>query len=273
VQGQGIEFGDVAQVLEDCLLWLIQSRARREGGAPPQGLITNEETIEEAIRLLYDYTHDPTWIPHWISQMEFINSRIQRDNPPGAMLGELKNRIEFLNWRIAQTLRPAEQSLGIRQQWELNRLKGMLAACKEGKAFAEPEPPSFAVNWELLAPSGDGWQQIVAYIESLEEFKHTKRDENRLAFLYEEKPDMRFVGTSGFRGYIGFIFHRSKHVILENPFVGNALYALPSEEWRELSKLSKTELLDRPDVERVIHPDDKCKWPRKLQRCLSRWGV
>jgi len=272
-QRQDIEFRVVARALEDSLSWLIQSRVRRDGVAPPPRLTTKEESIEKGIFLLYDYTHDPTWIPHWKSQIEFIDGQIHRENPTGGMLGELLNRIAFFEWRITETMLPAEGLLGLRQQRELNRLKRMLSAWKAGTVFTESESPLLTVNWELLAPAGDGWSQIVAYNDSLEQFKHVERDDNRLLYLHEETPDMRFVGRSGFDGYVGFIFHRSSYVLLESAFVGNALYALPSNEWRELSKLSKTELRARPDVIYVIHPDDKIKWIRNLGKHLLRWKI
>jgi hypothetical protein len=147
------------------------------------------------------------------------------------------------------------------------------AAKKQANEVAESELPIESLNWHLLEPSGDGWAEIMAYCNSLEQYKHVERHDQRLRYLNQEKPDKRYVGTEGFDGYVVFVFNRSEYAILENAFVGNALYALPCANWRELSKLSKTELMSHPDVMRVIHPEGDIGWSEALHQHLHRWII
>jgi hypothetical protein len=227
------------------------------------------------IRQLYDYLHDPSWIPHWKGQIEYIEGVLCREKWTGQGLAVVTNQVAFLQWRINQTMRLPEYGLGLRQNWQLTRLKGMLEAWLDGKLFFEPETPVFQVSWELLEPSGDGkyWQQIVAYNDAASISIKERRNDLRLKLLDEQKPDMIFRGTAGFAGYWVFIFDRGKAALLDSAFLGNALYYMPSSKWHELSKLSKTQLLTSHTdvVQKIVHPH--AGWPRKLRRHLVSWGI
>jgi hypothetical protein len=63
----------------------------------------------------------------------------------------------------------------------------------------------------------------------------------RYALLEQLKPQAYVSGTSGFNRYFGAQF-KDNLVVFENLEYGNAIYAM-SENWAELSKLSRTDLL------------------------------
>ena len=87
-----------------------------------------------------------------------------------------------------------------------------------------------------------------------------------MEILAKAKPDAAFMGEKQFDGYCAFIFIGEEVAFLESPIVGNALYIMSSADWKELSKLSKTELLTQHafEVDRIIHLD--IGWSRKLVR-------
>jgi hypothetical protein len=274
-QRQDVGFADIARHVETSLRWLVEtSRFRRDGSALPEQLVSWKATLQAMIFHLYDYLHDPTWIPHWKARIEIIENAICRDKTTQA-LAELKNHKDFLQWRIDQNMQLAAQGLGHRQYWQLLRFKGLLAAWERGEAFDEFDIPAIPVNWELLEPSGDGnfWPKIFAYNNDLRQFIKERRDDSRLKILNDQKPNMVFCGRSGFDGYLVFIFDRGKIALLEGAFLGNALYVMPSSKWHELSKLSKTELLTshQADVRRIVHPSTR--WASTLRRHLVSWGI
>jgi len=85
-------------------------------------------------------------------------------------------------------------------------------------------------------------------------FPQLRLDESRLRYAYELKPERIYCGAGEFDGYLAFQFAWTSHILLECPMEGNAAYIF-RDEWRTLSRLSKTELLQhyRGNVSRVIH--------------------
>ena len=152
-----------------------------------------------------------------------------KDNP--------KNGGDYIHYRAVQRLRRDLEDL----------LKGRLAG-----------PPIEKVPWRLLPPpeAGEaGLEKMLTDIRSL--LPGVRLEGARLEFAYDLGPVRIYVGLGEFEGYLAFLFERTDHVLLECPMGGNAAYIF-REDWRILSRLSKTELLNyhTSEVDRVIHDPD-----------------
>jgi hypothetical protein len=88
-------------------------------------------------------------------------------------------------------------------------------------------------------------------------------DLERLENIFTLEPRRVYEGLHDFREYLAFEFD-SNLAILDSPIVGNALYLLRGD-WRELSRLSKSELLQShlALVTRLVHKGD---WFGRAQR-------
>lgn len=122
------------------------------------------------------------------------------------------------------------------------------------------------VDWELLAPGSV--ERVLAQLA-----RHRSASEERMRVAGERLRtldrlghDGFIIGTGGFSNYFGARF--GPHlVVLENLEYGNALYAF-EENWENLSKLSRSELIRRrdPQVHRIPHLPGWQSAIRKLLR-------
>ena len=109
-------------------------------------------------------------------------------------------------------------------------------------------------NWELLPP---GVRTIA--LTSIKREKESKK---------KKRPDYNqiFVGSGGFTGYYAFVFKNT--CFLENGYYGNATYVVPNDKWKELSQLSKQEVLSTTDViDKVNHTSD---WFDKIDILMNK---
>jgi hypothetical protein len=111
------------------------------------------------------------------------------------------------------------------------------------------------VSWEILPPGKHPFPELVKHFERLQKGEAgSSIDEERLRKLCEFELTDTYTGSDDFRRYIVFDYSRYGFAILECPFVGNAVYILIGD-WKELSRLSKAELLnlDARDTMRITH--------------------
>jgi hypothetical protein len=81
------------------------------------------------------------------------------------------------------------------------------------------------------------------------------------------KPDIRAVGMGGFTGYVIYIFTAKHIAVLESIRYGNASYVIASDNWEELSKMTKQQLLSNSLVnQREIHTK---AWFAAIKRLLG----
>jgi hypothetical protein len=122
------------------------------------------------------------------------------------------------------------------------------------------------VEWELFPPeererlfkkflSGKGVDK-----NKIEIYKE------RLDFLKSLKPILYVYGKTGLGYYLGAKI-KEDLVVFENQKYGNAIYVM-FEEWKVLSKFSRTELLTRPSLnyQRVVHTGD---WQKKVRNIIK----
>ena len=126
--------------------------------------------------------------------------------------------------------------------------------------------PITRLNWKILPQGRYPWNvfknNIQPIISNLRE--NRKRIINRrLEKITSFNPNFVAVGTAGFKGYMIFGFENKDFFILESIYTGNATYVL-GENWEEISKLSKDEILNQDlHQERIIHYQN---WESEIDR-------
>lgn len=125
--------------------------------------------------------------------------------------------------------------------------------------------------WKLL-PSGEPMTDVInRYTQSItKKYPSRAHDSKRITKILSLKPDKAYIGHEEFDGYIVFIFDQYTCAVLECPWLGNALYLLDKNHWGELSKLSKSVLLNSNHVQvrRLIH-DSNGFWFTRLKYALK----
>lgn len=121
------------------------------------------------------------------------------------------------------------------------------------------------VNWKILPP--DIKIEVTRKIEQEKNNKERKRkdyNQERINYMESKKPTERYEGTDGFQGYYAYIF--KKYCILESPRYGNASYVVERNNWRELSKLTKKQLINSGKlIKRIEH---KALWFEDIKTYL-----
>ncbi|MFF2015726.1 hypothetical protein [Paenibacillus sp. NPDC058177] len=120
------------------------------------------------------------------------------------------------------------------------------------------------VNWEILPPGELNIERNINFLIS--KFRNPTKEiqeiiADRINFFESLNPIQYIVGESKFSQYIGAMI-KEDLVLLENVRYGNAIYIL-FENWKELSKLSKTELLNsnHRNFVRITH---RGNWKNKV---------
>ncbi|UAL53508.1 hypothetical protein [Metabacillus dongyingensis] len=124
------------------------------------------------------------------------------------------------------------------------------------------------VEWELLPPGEDNKEKnINSFVKNHRNPNQKLRDlyADRIEFFESLKPKNYIKGSNQFSSYFGALL-TDECVILENANYGNAVYIF-FEDWKELSKLSRTELLSNWDkeFERITH---RGNWKNKINNVL-----
>lgn len=125
-------------------------------------------------------------------------------------------------------------------------------------------------NWEILPPG----VKAKALAKKIEDKLTKKKKKNsfeqyRLDVLNSYKPEQIVIGTGGFFGYYAYLF--SSTCFLESGTYGNATYIIPKEDWENLSKLSKFELLKTDNViKKVIHNQD---WESEISIIMKNYKI
>lgn len=123
------------------------------------------------------------------------------------------------------------------------------------------------VAWEIFPP-GTRQNDLAKIIDNnkTSDKEYVERVEDRYAFLKSQNPTDIIKGNSGMRHYFGAKFSDNL-VVFENTDYGNAVYVL-FEEWEALSKLSRTEIQNRPENEYVRIPHGK-NWKQSLSLLIK----
>ncbi|WP_159562624.1 MULTISPECIES: hypothetical protein [unclassified Exiguobacterium] len=127
------------------------------------------------------------------------------------------------------------------------------------------------VEWEIFPPGQKNFEKNIQRLISkhrnpLKRFIDIYSD--RMEFFEELKPIRYISGTNSFSSYFGAQITENL-VVLESASYGNAIYIL-FEEWEELSKMSRTELLnsENRNFERVTHTGN---WKNKVRNAMGNY--
>ncbi len=175
----------------------------------------------------------------------------------------------LIRFRVDQPLPRNSKSFVVDLNFNIRLLKEAVGTAQVYSADMSDE--EFAkikrVDWELLPPGSA--DRVVAQLATRpgvsEERMHVAGE--RLQTLDRLGHDGFIVGTGRFSNYFGVKFGQ-RLVALENLEYGNALYVF-EENWEELSKLSRTELIRRrdPQVHRIPHVPG---WQSAIRKLLRR---
>jgi hypothetical protein len=123
------------------------------------------------------------------------------------------------------------------------------------------------LNWEIFPP-GTLDNDLTRITKGLRNITPQRALEiaDRYAFLRDEDPIQTIIGNSGMRRYFGVKFS-DRLVAFENTTYGNALYIL-FENWRELSRLSRLEIQNRPS-DQYIRVEHRGNWKEKVKAIIT----
>jgi len=125
-------------------------------------------------------------------------------------------------------------------------------------------------NWEILRPGVHSKREIEEHINKMVEKKAPKGKQNlykrNIDKLQKSSPDVIALGTKGFGGYIVFNYPDKKVAVLESLMPNNATYIL-NENWEEVSKYTKTQVLDNNlHRDRIFHYHN---WEQRLEQYIG----
>jgi hypothetical protein len=149
------------------------------------------------------------------------------------------------------------------------RVKPIRRPALVAEAPAATVPKAKRLPWTVLPPGEWAFSDIQSHFHQLSrERRDLQWDLKRLDYANRLKPSESWIGKDEFDGYVIFIFRWTKAALLDHPIMGNACYVLRSR-WRELSHLSKSELLRRHPrrVTRIVHKGD---WRARVKQALER---
>lgn len=119
-------------------------------------------------------------------------------------------------------------------------------------------------NWEILPPGELPSRHMTRQIDKNQNVNDF--DIFRLEYIEKHNPTTCVQGTKGFQGYYAYLFN--SFCVLESAFYGNATYIIEIDNWEELSKKSKTELINTDKViDKIIHREN---WIYKITKYFSK---
>lgn len=124
------------------------------------------------------------------------------------------------------------------------------------------------LNWKILPKGKKTFQELQKYLnENLTKF-NGEVDQEKINKIYSLNADVVYCGNDEFEGYLVFYFENKKIAILDCPQKGNAIYIF-GEEWEQLSRLTKSQLLNyyQNKTVRITHQGD---WFERLRVFLKR---
>lgn len=125
------------------------------------------------------------------------------------------------------------------------------------------------VNWDILPPGEYPWERLEEHVKPIiDRAKKGNRPviKHRFSTINTYNPEFHAIGRGGFWGYVVFGFPEKRLYVFESSYTGNATYVF-RDNWRELSKLTKSEILNNDlQEDRIIH---RKNWPNRIHELLS----
>ncbi len=124
-------------------------------------------------------------------------------------------------------------------------------------------------NWVILPPGEKPSDYLKNFYNNNSSKKNMDFDLERLKYIESFNYISDSVGINGFRGYTAFIFE--KYCVFECATYGNAIYIVERENWEELSKRTKKELIVEGKV--VAKIEHKEFWKESLKKEFKKLGI
>ncbi|WCP80865.1 hypothetical protein PQE20_02215 [Vibrio harveyi] len=125
------------------------------------------------------------------------------------------------------------------------------------------------LNWDILPPGEYPWNSkssIKQLVSSKLSGQKKAKFERRTGFIEKLKPDFVASGRGGFNHYFIYGFEARNTFILESINDNNATYVF-SDDWRELSQLTKAEIIQGDLAKnRIIH---NASWETEVRKAVS----
>lgn len=190
--------------------------------------------------------------------------------PPSVELSVRKNKEGNL-FLVAPTLKINKKEPG-ELIHEINILLEIFGYCQifTEKLIKLVTARMIRVNWRILPPGQWPWKKIEKEVDPI--VKKAKKQnqiviKHRLTTITKYIPEFVAIGKGGFTGYLIFGFPQKNLYVLESVYTGNATYVF-EENWEELSKLTKAEILTgKLQKDRIIHREG---WDRKINELLKK---
>lgn len=199
---------------------------------------------------------DYKYIPYERYQREYL--------PPRALEFMIVEDNEKNKWVVSREIK------NLQENYEdikllINMLLSIFGECETINVnMEEPIKTVRPVKWEILRP-GKQTKEIIRNIirEKVSQNRESMYIRN-LDKLIENSNENIAVGTQEFKGYIVFIC--GKYAILESLMPNNATYIL-DKAWEEISKLTKTEVLNNKlHIDRIYHYSN---WEEKMNKYMK----
>jgi len=123
-------------------------------------------------------------------------------------------------------------------------------------------------NWQIIPEGEIVWEHVNQYAGNIQDASELvgQLQKHRFTTIIKYKPDEVYYGNGGFHGYLVFVFKKKDMVLMENMIYGNATYVF-RDNWAELSKLSKAEIIQQNLQEkRLVHREN---WPFLIAKLLK----
>ncbi len=151
----------------------------------------------------------------------------------------------------------------------MNIMLELFGGCYVGDDVSRSSKPKRTrVNWKLL-PKGERPSMYIQKIASIKVDSSTRFMHKRLDYIEHYEIDEIVEGINSFQGYFGYL--TKEYCVLESAVYGNATYIIKRENWVELTKKSKAELLKEAQViEKIEHNKN---WEMNMRRIFKSLGV
>ena len=123
-------------------------------------------------------------------------------------------------------------------------------------------------NWQIIPEGEIVWERVNQIAGNIQDPKENVGllQKYRFKTIIQHKPDLVYYGKGGFHGYLVFVFKKKNMVLMENMIYGNATYVF-RDNWEELSKLSKAEIIKHNLQEkRLVHREG---WPYQISKLFK----
>jgi len=125
------------------------------------------------------------------------------------------------------------------------------------------------LSWDILPAGRYPWSKVKADIETIIVSRNTTQQHMMLRScesINNLGPDFVAYGRAGFKGYAVFGFTQKNLYILESAIPNNATYIFEND-WEELSKLSKAEILNfKLHKARIVH---NANWEKEFDKIVE----